>query len=250
MIRPRPADRDRSGTAPDRGGPPALPEGGPGRPGHGLDRPDPTLARRHQEASPGRHRHRPLVPPGRARRRPALAAPARPDRTQRDPQALLSTNPDLAPRTILAWYLQRWQVEVTRSRRSAPTWAWRPSASGRSRPSPAPPRPCSACSAGSSWSPIACVGSVPSAPAGPPGMPRPSPPSPTSWPASAASSGPGIPAFFHVPGRPPTSKNSPGRRPHRSWPPSATRPDTPPNPHCPHRLCTKSSLLGKSGQQQ
>ena len=32
---------------------------------------------------------------------------------QRDPQALLSTNLDLAPRTILTWYLQRWQVEVT-----------------------------------------------------------------------------------------------------------------------------------------
>ena len=32
---------------------------------------------------------------------------------QREPQALLSTNPDLAPRTLLAWYLQRWQVEVT-----------------------------------------------------------------------------------------------------------------------------------------
>ena len=32
---------------------------------------------------------------------------------QRDPQALLSTDPDLAPRTILAWYLQHWQVEVT-----------------------------------------------------------------------------------------------------------------------------------------
>ena len=32
---------------------------------------------------------------------------------QRKPQALLSTNPDLAPRTLLAWYLQRWQVEVT-----------------------------------------------------------------------------------------------------------------------------------------
>ena len=29
---------------------------------------------------------------------------------QRDPQALLSTN---APRTLLAWYLQRWQAEVT-----------------------------------------------------------------------------------------------------------------------------------------
>ena len=32
---------------------------------------------------------------------------------QRDPQALLSTNPNLAPRTLLAWYLQRWQAEVT-----------------------------------------------------------------------------------------------------------------------------------------
>ena len=32
---------------------------------------------------------------------------------RREPQALLGTDPDLAPRTLFAWYLRRWQAEVT-----------------------------------------------------------------------------------------------------------------------------------------
>ena len=126
------------------------------------------------------------------------------------------------------------------SRRCVPTWVWKPSARGRQPPSPAPPRFCWVSSAGSSWLPTAGVGSVPCVPAEPPGRPRPCPPSPMSWPASATPSGPGS-RLFPCPRPPPTSKNFPSRRPHRSWPPSATRSDTRPTSPCPHGLCTKSS---------
>ena len=30
---------------------------------------------------------------------------------RREAQALLSTDPDLAPKTILTWYLRRWQMD-------------------------------------------------------------------------------------------------------------------------------------------
>ena len=158
---------------------------------------------------------------------------------QREPQALLSTDPDGSPKALLATYLQRWQVEAAfqevRAHLGVETQRqWSAAAIARTTPV------LLGLSAGSSWSPTACAGSRPSVPAGPPGMPRPSPPSPTSWPASATSSGRRS-RFFPCPRPPPTSKNSPSRRPTRAWPPSATRPDTPPTPHYPHRLCTKSS---------
>ena len=57
---------------------------------------------------------------------------------------------------------------------------------------------------------------------------------------SATPSGPGC-RFFSCPRSPPTSKNAPSRRPHHSWPPSVTRPDTLPTSRHPHGLCTKSS---------
>ena len=66
MIRPRPA------SPPCRRAWPTRPRSGP-------------RAQRHPEAPPGRHRHGPPVPPGPAHRRPALAAPARPDRMPRPP---------------------------------------------------------------------------------------------------------------------------------------------------------------------
>ena len=119
----------------------------------------------------------------------------------------------------------RWRP---RFRRSAPTWAWRPSARGRWPPSPAPPRSCWAFSAGSSWSPTAGAGCIPSTPRR------------AAWYAKT------VPTFADVlaeirhdlwtqalpfslsPRPPPTSKLCPSHLPHRSWPPSATRPDTRP----------------------
>ena len=159
---------------------------------------------------------------------------------QREPQALLSTDPDLAPRTLLARYLQRWQVEAAfqevRTHLGVETQRqWSKAAIARTTPV------LLGLSAGLSWSPTACAGSVTSASAGPPGMPRPSPPSPTSWPLSATSSGPGS-CLFRCPRPPPTSAIFSSRRPTRAWMPSATRPDTRPTAHRPRRLCTKSSL--------
>ena len=56
----------------------------------------------------------------------------------------------------------------------------------------------------------------------------------------------GIPPFS-CPGPPPTCGNAPSRRPRRSWPPSAARPDTRLLSHHPCRLCTKSSPGGEDG---
>ena len=56
----------------------------------------------------------------------------------------------------------------------------------------------------------------------------------------------GIPPFS-CPGPPPTCGNAPSRRPRRSWPPSAARPDTRLLSHHPCRLCTKSSSGGEDG---
>ena len=148
---------------------------------------------------------------------------------RRAPQALLCTHPDWQPAAMLTTYLQRWQVEVTfqevRTHLGVETQR-QGSAAAIARTTPV----LLGLSAGSSWSPTTCAGRVPSIPARPLGMPRPSPPSPMSWPASVTFSG-GRPCLFSCPRPPPTSGNAPSRRPHRSWPPSATRPDTGPTPH-------------------
>ena len=56
-------------------------------------------------------------------------------------QALLYTDPSADPKQILEWFVLRWQLEVT-FQEVRPTWAWRPSASGRTAPSPAPHPSC------------------------------------------------------------------------------------------------------------
>ena len=85
---------------------PTLPTGPSGGPGHTLDCADPDLARRDEEASGLCFGHGSPDPSRPAHRPAALAASAGPGR--RAPQALLSTDPDLDPRTILTWYLRRW----------------------------------------------------------------------------------------------------------------------------------------------
>ena len=61
-----------------------------------------------------------------------------------DSQALLCTDPAVAPAQILEWFVLRWQLEVTfqevRARRCALIWGWESSASGPAGPSPAPRR--------------------------------------------------------------------------------------------------------------
>ena len=51
------------------------------------------------------------------------------------PQALLCTDPSADPTQILEWFVLRWQLEVT-FQEAGLTWAWRPSASGRTWPLP------------------------------------------------------------------------------------------------------------------
>lgn len=71
-------------------------------------------------------------------------------------QALLCTNLTASPEQILAWFVQRWQLEVTFHARG-PIWAWRPSGNGRRWRLPAPlPRS----SVSSSW--LRCSPTLPS----------------------------------------------------------------------------------------
>ena len=61
-----------------------------------------------------------------------------------DPQASLCTNPSADSTQILEWFVLRWSAFGGKSpfRRSGPTWAWRPSASGPTWPSLAPRPSC------------------------------------------------------------------------------------------------------------
>ena len=64
-----------------------------------------------------------------------------------DPLAILCTAPDECATDIIAWYMQRWCMEVTleEARRHL---GWRPSASGQTKPLPAPRPFCSVYSRG------------------------------------------------------------------------------------------------------
>ena len=92
----------------------------------------------------------------------------------RDPRAPSSPRPCCAPtqrRTRRrSWNglccAGNWKLP---SRRCGPIWAWRPSASGRTWPSPAPRRSCWVSSPGPPWPPTPCNKSVPSPSAPPPG---------------------------------------------------------------------------------
>ena len=81
----------------------------------------------------------------------------------RAPMALLCTDPQRAPHTMVVWFLRRWQVEVTfqavRTHLGGETQ--RQWGSGRARPLPAPRPSCWASSAGSPWSPTSCCGAGP-----------------------------------------------------------------------------------------
>ncbi len=70
-----------------------------------------------------------------------------------EPQAFLATDPDVTAEAMLAWFVSRWEVEVTpafagagSSKRCDLTSASRRNASGPTSPSPEPHRPCSASS--------------------------------------------------------------------------------------------------------
>ena len=117
---------------------------------------------------------------------------------RREPQAFFSTDPGMEPERIIAVFVRRWQIEVTRSRRSAPISASRPRGNGRTSPSKGPPRRCSDSTASSACGPAT---SSPGArtPSRPPDARRPSSPSPTPSPPSAPSSG--SIAFSSAPGR-------------------------------------------------
>ena len=75
-------------------------------------------------------------------------------------QALLCTDPSADPTQVLEWFVLRWQLEVT-FQEVRPTWAWRPSASGRTAPSPAPHPSCWGSSPGRPWPPTRCKQGTP-----------------------------------------------------------------------------------------
>ena len=81
-----------------------------------------------------------------------------------DPQALLCTDPSAHPAQILEWFVLRWSASGGKSpfRKCAPIWAWRPSASGPTWPSPAPHPSCWAYSPLPPWPPTSCSKSAPS----------------------------------------------------------------------------------------
>ena len=116
--------------------------------------------------------------------------------SQFDPQALLCTDPAQHPVQVLRWFVQRWQVEVMAkpevcagSEKCATTLAWKRSASGPTKPSPARHPACSACSL---LSPCLERSSRPK-PAGPQptalGITNSARPSPTPSPPCAGKSG-------------------------------------------------------------
>ena len=80
-----------------------------------------------------------------------------------DPQALLCTDPSAGPTQILEWFVLRWSASGGKSpsRKCAPIWAWRPSASGPTWPSPAPRQSCWVSSPGPPWPPIRCKNNIP-----------------------------------------------------------------------------------------
>ncbi len=72
--------------------------------------------------------------------------------------------PKLSPRLISALYIPLSGIKYGAGsfRRSGPTWAWRPNASGPTWPSPAPRRLCWVSSPGPHWPPMRCRNIIPS----------------------------------------------------------------------------------------
>jgi hypothetical protein len=123
-----------------------------------------------------------------------------------EPQAFLATDLDASPRDILAWFISRWQVEVTfeevRAHLGVETQR-----SGPTRRSCVPPPSSSACSRSSLSGPMTSLKHESSSPEPLPGIQKPSSPSATPSPPCAAKFG--APAdFFHVPAAPRQYRNS------------------------------------------
>jgi hypothetical protein len=104
------------------------------------------------------------------------------------PHAFFCTDQDATPAQLLAWYVGRWNIEVTFAEARAPLGLetqrqWSDRAIARTPPA------CWASSASSRcWR--GCCTPTPSPPARPPGTPKPSPPSPMRSPPCAATCGP------------------------------------------------------------
>src|SRR5262249_33531864 len=105
-----------------------------------------------------------------------------------DPQAFLATDLDARPPDILAWFVRRWQVEVTYEEVRAHCGAKR-SANGRTWRSCAQRRPCSACSPSSRCSRTSSQNRASSRSEPPRGIQKPSRPSATPLPQYAAKYG-------------------------------------------------------------